>query len=91
VRGFPLQTFSFQSMFVYILESLKDGKHYIGCSGDVDKRLDRHNKGGVKSTRNRIPLKLIYKEEVFSYRDARKRETELKKMKGGFQLKELLN
>jgi len=77
-------------MYVYILESLKDNKHYIGCSRNIVQRLHYHNSGRVKSTKHRVPLKLIYKEKLPDYQSARKRERELKKMKGGVQFKKLL-
>jgi predicted GIY-YIG superfamily endonuclease len=38
-------------MYLYILESLKDGSHYAGISKNVSLRLDYHNKGKVKSTK----------------------------------------
>jgi len=34
--------------FVYILESLKNGKYYIGYSSDAEKRLRVHNQGITK-------------------------------------------
>ncbi|KKP93651.1 MAG: hypothetical protein UR98_C0003G0021 [Parcubacteria group bacterium GW2011_GWA1_36_12] len=76
--------------FVYILKSLKDNKHYIGFTKNIDARLTRHNSDNVTSTRHRRPLKLIYKEHCGTYSEARKREIEIKKMKGGIQFKELL-
>ena len=77
-------------MFVYVLKSLKDKKHYIGCAEDVDKRLGRHNCGRVKSTRHRQPFVVIYKEELKDYAEARKREAELKRMKGGETFRQLV-
>ena len=64
--------------FVYILKSLKDLKYYIGQTENFDNRLDQHNSGLVKSTKNRRPLVLI-KKEIFDTRgEARKRENYLK-------------
>ena len=77
-------------MFVYVLRSLKDKKYYIGCTNNKEQRLIRHNNGSVKSTRHRRPFKLVYFERLKSYKIARKREAELKKMKGGVQFKKLL-
>jgi putative endonuclease len=45
---------------VYILKSGKDGKNYVGYTTDLKKRLALHNEGKVQSTKNRLPLKLIY-------------------------------
>ena len=77
-------------IYVYILQSQKDLGFYIGICKDLDIRLKRHNKGGVTSTKRRRPFKMIYKEEFSTYRDARKREKEIKGYKGGIQFKELI-
>ncbi|MBK6912191.1 MAG: GIY-YIG nuclease family protein [Ignavibacteriales bacterium] len=42
--------------FVYILQSLKDNKRYIGSTNEIQRRVEEHNSGKVKSTRNRSPL-----------------------------------
>ncbi|MBK8495377.1 MAG: GIY-YIG nuclease family protein [Chitinophagaceae bacterium] len=41
----------FLSPFVYILQSLKDGKYYIGETHDVEARLLFHNSGKQRSTK----------------------------------------
>ncbi len=43
---------------VYILLSEKDNKRYIGFTHNLERRLTEHNSGKVKSTKNRIPLKV---------------------------------
>jgi predicted GIY-YIG superfamily endonuclease len=43
---------------VYILKC-RDGKYYIGCTSDLEKRLTRHNKFEVSFTASRLPLELI--------------------------------
>jgi putative endonuclease len=48
--------------YVYVLISLKDEKLYIGKTKDLKKRIAYHNKGLVKATKNRKPLKLVYYE-----------------------------
>lgn len=64
--------------YVYVLRSLKDGKLYTGCTGNLKKRLEEHNKGYVEATKNRYPLELIYYEACISKHDAYKREKYLK-------------
>jgi putative endonuclease len=67
------------SMFyVYVLKSKKDGNNYVGFTNDLQKRLTEHEKGFVKATVNRQPLKLIYFEACLSQQDATKREKYLK-------------
>ena len=76
---------------VYVLKSLKDKRHYIGYSKDVNLRLAQHNSGQVRSTKSRTPFDVIYTEEFKTSLGARERELELKRMKNGIQFKELLN
>jgi putative endonuclease len=44
--------------FVYIL-MCGDGKPYTGCTDSLKDRLDRHNKGYVPATKDRLPIELI--------------------------------
>ena len=76
--------------YVYALKSLKDGKHYVGYSKNVHLRLEQHNTGQVRSTKNRLPFEVIYIEEYKTSAEARKRESIIKRMKNGIQFKELL-
>lgn len=76
--------------FVYVLKSLKDDKHYIGYSQNVHLRLSQHNTGLVKSTRNRMPLKIIHTEEYETKTEAHKREMNIKRMKNGIQFRKLV-
>lgn len=68
--------------FVYILKSLKDNGYYIGMTKDLLSRLNYHNKGLVRSTKSRIPFKLIYNEQHNTRIEAREREKYLKSYKG---------
>ena len=69
--------------FVYILQSEKNGRYYIGSTNDLELRLLEHNAGKTKSLRHLKPLKLVFKKEVDSLNDARKIEKKLKKLKNG--------
>lgn len=77
-------------VFVYVLQSIKDEGFYVGICKDLTKRLGKHNKGGVRSTKFRKPFKIVYSEIYEDYKRARVREKELKSYKGGNKLKELL-
>lgn len=76
--------------FVYVLHSLKDGKFYIGFTANLDQRLADHFQGRVKSTKNRLPLRLIYYEAYCKEKDARGREKFLKGGSGHKYLKKQL-
>ncbi|MBU0687321.1 MAG: GIY-YIG nuclease family protein [Candidatus Margulisbacteria bacterium] len=77
--------------YVYILKSKKDNKLYIGQTSDLQERLSAHNRGSVKSTKNRKPLKLIYHEEFSTRSNAIKRESYLKRMKNSQYILALIN
>lgn len=64
--------------FTYVLRSKKDSKFYAGFTKNIEQRLDQHNKGKVKSTKNRRPFTLIYYEACLNKNDAIKREKYLK-------------
>jgi len=73
---------------VYILQSLKDHKTYVGYTKDLSKRLIQHNSGQVLSTRCRKPLKLLFSEELQTALDAKRREKWWKSSSGRRKLKE---
>ena len=77
--------------FVYILQSQKDGRYYIGSTRDVEARLIFHNKVLQRSTKSRIPLVLVYSETFTNKLDALKREKQMKAYKGGNAFKKLLD
>jgi putative endonuclease len=64
--------------YVYVLRSTKDGQFYVGLSRNLQARLQAHNSGQVPSTRNRVPLELIYWEGCLNVSDAAQREKYLK-------------
>jgi len=76
--------------FVYVLRSLKDSRHYIGSTSNLEARVAFHNAGLQRSTKSRIPFKLIYSEVMPDKGSALKREKEIKSYKGGIQFKELI-
>jgi len=75
---------------IYILQSLKNNKYYIGQTSNINQRLIAHNSGNVKSTKNYRPWKLVYSENYRNRSEACKKELEIKKYKGGILFKKLL-
>ena len=78
--------------YVYILESIKDKKLYIGYTKDLRKRMEEHYKGRSRATKPRKPLVLIYYEAGISQKYAKRREDYLKSSAGrkflGLRLRE---
>lgn len=68
--------------FVYILKSLRDDGYYVGMTKDLMARLTYHNKGLVRSTKNRVPFIMVYNEKFETRGEAREREKYLKSYKG---------
>lgn len=52
---------TFINKYMYYVYSLKckDG-YYIGCTEDFEDRINRHKKGQVLATANRLPLRLDF-------------------------------
>ena len=65
--------------FVYMLKSKVDGSFYIGYTRDLRRRFKEHNDGENISTKHKKPFELIYYEAYKSDRDAKYRESNLKK------------
>ena len=76
---------------MYILQSEKNGKYYIGSTDDIEKRLIKHNKGYSRYTKDKGPFKLIYKEGYYTRSEAKKREYYLKSLKSRKALEKLIN
>ncbi len=76
--------------YLYILKSKKDGNLYVGTCDNLEKRIENHNNGRVKSTKTRRPLELMYSKTFGSLSEARKKEWELKYTPWGGKLKKLL-
>lgn len=76
--------------YIYILQSLKDNKFYTGFTPNLKKRIERHQRGEVESTKSRLPLKLIYYEAYLLRDDAVAREKYLKTSMGKRILKKQL-
>jgi len=74
--------------YVYILHSKKDRGLYIGYTTDLKRRFMEHQKGLSKSTKHRLPIKLVHYEAFLHNTDARARE---KYLKSGYGCEQLRN
>ena len=73
---------------VYLLRSEKDGGYYFGHCEDLPKRLNRHNKGYVKTTKARAPFVVHYSESFNTKSEAYRREMFFKSLEGRKWLKQ---
>ncbi|MDA1317274.1 MAG: GIY-YIG nuclease family protein [bacterium] len=79
-----------EKYYTYILFSSKDKGFYIGYTANLKNRLTTHAQGGVISTKDRRPLKLIHYEYFINKADAKAREEFLKSGYGRKQLGQIL-
>ena len=67
--------------FVYAIKSSLTNRIYIGQSNDFKRRLNDHNKGIVRSTKQDRPWELIALQKVNNRNRARWKERQMKKSK----------
>ncbi len=66
--------------YVYMVRCA-DGSFYTGAARDLDSRVAKHQAGnGARYTRSRLPIILVYSEELEGHSEALKREHEIKQM-----------
>lgn len=65
--------------YVYLLQSKRTGKFYLGWTKDIKRRLEEHNTGKSHYTRSRGPWELIGYEVYSCAEDAKKRERAFKR------------
>ncbi|MBI5475673.1 MAG: GIY-YIG nuclease family protein [Ignavibacteriales bacterium] len=76
--------------FVYIIQSEKDKSYYVGYSHNPQLRLEHHNMGWSRSTKGKMPWRLMYIEECKDKTEALKREREIKNRKSRKYIEELI-
>ena len=67
--------------YVYILESLVNGKYYIGSTNNLEKWLIKHNTRQVFSTKSNAPFKIVFNKKYENSVEARQSELKLKRLK----------
>ncbi len=64
--------------FIYMVRC-SDGSLYTGITTDISRRIKEHNtRKGAFYTKNKVPVKLVYKEKATSRSAALKREYAIK-------------
>ena len=66
---------------VYILQSLRDGRFYIGSTADLEKRTKHHFGGFTPSTKRFGQIKFVFSQEYKTLKEARIIEKKLKNLK----------
>ncbi|MSR71388.1 MAG: GIY-YIG nuclease family protein [Candidatus Taylorbacteria bacterium] len=78
--------------YVYILQSIKNGRYYTGSTVDIDTRVQHHNSGyGSIYTSIHKPWRLVCYKKCNTIGDARIEEKKVKSYKGGNAFKKIIN
>ncbi len=64
--------------YLYIIKSIKYNRNYTGVTENIEKRIEKHNNGRVKSTKAWHPWVVVHTEEFATLSEAKKREWFLK-------------
>ena len=65
--------------FVYIIHSSNNNLYYKGFTSNPEHRLNEHNEGFSRYTKNKGPWKLVYLEELPDKKSALIREKQIKR------------
>jgi putative endonuclease len=65
---------------LYILQ-LSNGKYYIGSTANFHRRISEHQNGKVISTKSKRPIKVVFRVEFDTLKQARQVEYKLKSYK----------
>ena len=67
---------------VYVIQNTQ-GRFYIGVAEDVPRRLQQHNRGESRWTKERGPWRVVWQSRELSLTEARKLENRLKRQGRG--------
>jgi putative endonuclease len=87
-RSFDNERPALDMYYIYILQSLKDNKTYVGYTANLTERLNYHNSGRVLATKHRRPLKLLLSENFSTIKEVKSREQYWKNGGGRRKLKQ---
>ena len=76
--------------YVYVLQNEKDDSFYVGSTQDLNQRVERHNTGRSRYTKNRGSWKLLYTEQYDTRAQAMQREQQIKKWKNKKYIEQLI-
>ena len=78
-----------EKMGVYIL-LCANNRYYIGSTDNLDRRLCEHQDGLVKTTKNVLPIKLVFFQKFETLKQARQVEYKLKKKKSKIIIEQII-
>jgi predicted GIY-YIG superfamily endonuclease len=67
--------------FIYLLESIKANKYYLGSTNCPARRIAQHNKGVVTATMNYLPWRCLFVIYIGTLTEAKRVEYYIKKQK----------
>jgi len=76
---------------VYILYSPSIDTYYVGSTGNLEDRLQRHNAGRSVYTKRGIPWILVYSKEFLTKAEACREEYRIKAEKSRKYIEQLIN
>lgn len=76
--------------YTYILKTAK-GSYYVGSTENIKERLVMHNLGKVKSTKDKLPIELVFQEYHTTRAEAQRKEYKIKSWKSRKMIEILIN
>jgi len=76
--------------YIYLLESKKYNKFYLGSTDNLARRIEYHNNGYSKATKNFIPWNCILIIKIGTLKEARRAEYYIKKQKEKLVIKNII-
>ncbi|MDP2637619.1 MAG: GIY-YIG nuclease family protein [Candidatus Levybacteria bacterium] len=76
--------------FVYFLKSLRNGRHYIGSTENLDRRLKEHNDGKSTYTKLTKPFAMVFSQKFSTLSKARRVELKLKNFKSKMIIEKII-
>ncbi len=77
--------------YTYVLQSIKDGSYYVGSTNYFKQRYEQHTKGYVRSTKSKLPVKVVFLKMFTSFQEARAFEIKIKSWKKRSSIEKMLN
>lgn len=75
--------------YTYILKTAKN-TYYVGSTDDLSNRLKLHQNGKVRSTKDKRPVQLVFKEYYKTKSEAQKKEYKIKNWKSRKMIEKII-